>query len=993
MKKKLAAWIVLGLIAVVAAVCLGTTNEVTKDVIAEQNKVAAEAAWRELVPGAEFPDAEQAENEKEYVYAGMIDGEAAGYVAQVAVSGYGGEVEVIVGTDKEGTLTGIKVGGANFQETAGLGAKAKEPAFTDQFAGKVAPLSIGEEIDAITAATITSSAVVRGVNTAVERIAEVAGFEIKNTAEGGALSDGRYTATTKGFGGPVYVEIQLDEAGVITDIIIGNDEFNETAGYGQKAKDPAWYEQFIGKSGQITLGEDIDAISGATITSKAVVDAVNTALLYASDPEAAAAAAMGAEETPFEMPEIPADALTETASKPGFGGPVQATVTVDSAGEKLLMVEFGGDKWAETEGIGSKVLEPDFWQQLIGKSLPIDIEEVDLVSGATITSTAAVEAVNKAYDKMFPAEEATDAPVAQEAQSPNKAEASSKGYAGPVAAAITVDDAGAITEITFGSEKFAETAGLGAKALEPEFAAQFVGKMPPIAEADIDVISGATITTKAAIAAVNKAFEKLAPAGETPAEAQATETPAEAQPAQDGDKPANSASASKRGYEGPVYVEITVDGAGAIATLTVGNDRFAETTGLGAKALEPEFAAQFVGKTPPLAIEDIDAISGATITTEAVIAAINEAYAKLAPAEETPAEAQATETPAEAQPAPDGDKPANSANASKRGYEGPVYVEITVNDAGAIATLTVGNDRFAETAGLGAKAKEEAFTQQFVGKTPPLAIGDIDAISGATITTEAVIAAINEAYAKLAPAGEAPAETQTTETPTDAQPAPGGEKPASSANASKRGAQGPVYVEITVDGAGAIATLTIGNERFAETAGLGAKAKEEAFTQQFVGKTPPLAIEDIDAISGATITTEAVIAAINEAYAKLAPAGETPAETQAAKTPAEAQNAPDGDKPANWANASKRGYEGPVYVEITVDDAGAIATLTVGNDRFAETAGLGAKAKEEAFTQQFVGKTPPLAIGDIDAISGATITTEAVIAAINEAYQKLLAQQ
>ncbi len=510
MKRKLAAWIVLGLIAIVSAACLGTTNEITKDVIAEQNKAAAEDAWRALVPGAEFPDAESlAEGAKEYVLAGMIGGNPAGYVAQVAVSGYGGEVQIIVGTDPEGVLNGIKVGGANFQETAGLGAKAKEPAFTNQFAGKNVPLVIGEDIDAITAATITSSAVVRGVNMAVENIAKVAGFSIKSTAEGGALGDGRYAATTRGFAGPVYVEIKLDDTGVISEITIGDDAFCETAGYGQKALEPAFYEQFIGKSGHLTLGVDIDAISGATITSTAVADAVNMAMLFAADPDAAAALALSSQEE-FVPPEIPEDALTSKGAGEGFHGDVEAVIYVDSAMEKLLMVEIGGDKWAETEGFGSRALEPAFWSQFIGMTLPIDSKDVDMLAGATVTSWGAIDAINNAYKKLLKAAESGGTqPAVTEPPAEGVLSASKEGFEGPVYVEITVDDAGAIASLKVGNEKFKETPGLGAKAKEEAFTAQFVGKIPPIILEDIDVISGATITSKAVVDAVNEAYGKL----------------------------------------------------------------------------------------------------------------------------------------------------------------------------------------------------------------------------------------------------------------------------------------------------------------------------------------------------------------------------------------------------------------------------------------------------------------------------------------------------
>lgn len=83
---------------------------------------------------------------------------------------------------------------------------------------------------------------------------------------------------------------------------------------------------------------------------------------------------------------------------------------------------------------------------------------------------------------------------------------------------------------------------------------------------------------------------------------------------------------SKDGFSGPVTVAVTFEKDGVtIKTLTIGDENFAETPGFGEAAKEPEYAEQFIGKKTPLKLDDIDAISGATITTEAVLDAINEA--------------------------------------------------------------------------------------------------------------------------------------------------------------------------------------------------------------------------------------------------------------------------------------------------------------------------------------------------------------------------------
>ena len=147
MKRKMAAWIVLTIIAVVAALCLAVTNEVTKDVIARQAEAEAEAARKALVPEADSFEPLEAAN-VDSLYRGVKDGEAVGYVAQVTVTGFGGPVEVTVGTKAgEAVLTGIKVGGSSFSETAGLGAKSKEPQFMDQFAGVKAPVMLSDGVE------------------------------------------------------------------------------------------------------------------------------------------------------------------------------------------------------------------------------------------------------------------------------------------------------------------------------------------------------------------------------------------------------------------------------------------------------------------------------------------------------------------------------------------------------------------------------------------------------------------------------------------------------------------------------------------------------------------------------------------------------------------------------------------------------------------------------------------------------------------------------
>ena len=108
-----------------------------------------------------------------------------GFTAVATTQGSQGPVEVVLGLDAEGRVTGVSVGGSGFAETSGLGTKAQEPAFTSQFVGQSAPFALGEQIDAISGATVTSRAVVNAANLAAQgaRAAESAGVVLEAQGE------------------------------------------------------------------------------------------------------------------------------------------------------------------------------------------------------------------------------------------------------------------------------------------------------------------------------------------------------------------------------------------------------------------------------------------------------------------------------------------------------------------------------------------------------------------------------------------------------------------------------------------------------------------------------------------------------------------------------------------------------------------------------------------------------------------------------------------
>lgn len=171
-KSVLAPAAVLFAICIVVAAALAGTNALTKDRIAQAALAKAEESRMVVLPGAESFE------EKDGHYVGMAGGNTVGYVFETESKGYGGTVKVMTGISAEGEITGVVI--LSHSETPGLGANAEKESFRDQFKQPAANLAGGiqvvkfqapneGEIQAMTGATITSTAVTNAVNSAIEQ--------------------------------------------------------------------------------------------------------------------------------------------------------------------------------------------------------------------------------------------------------------------------------------------------------------------------------------------------------------------------------------------------------------------------------------------------------------------------------------------------------------------------------------------------------------------------------------------------------------------------------------------------------------------------------------------------------------------------------------------------------------------------------------------------------------------------------------------------------
>ncbi len=174
---------------VVVAGLLGGVNAITADRIAAINLAKTQEAMKLVVAdpdGSDFSDkidpsedmkaaASAAGGSVTEVYEVLVGGAPAGHALKIVASGSQGSIEMMVGLDAEGAVTGVSV--VKNAETAGIGSKVMENEPTasgvgvlDQFIGKSAAdgtLNVGSNVDAITGATVSTKGIAAGVNAAL----------------------------------------------------------------------------------------------------------------------------------------------------------------------------------------------------------------------------------------------------------------------------------------------------------------------------------------------------------------------------------------------------------------------------------------------------------------------------------------------------------------------------------------------------------------------------------------------------------------------------------------------------------------------------------------------------------------------------------------------------------------------------------------------------------------------------------------------------------
>ncbi|MBG9989201.1 FMN-binding protein [Aerococcaceae bacterium DSM 111176] len=416
--------------------------------------------------------------------------------------GHNGPVTVSVEMDGD-TITAVEI--IEHEESPGYSDKA----ISDIPAAIVEANST--DIEVISGASVSSNAIMEAVDNAVASVDS-------NTfaSEGDVV-----TVEVEGHNGPVVVDVTFDGDNISAVEIV---EHEESPGYSDQALEeiPAAIVE--------ANSTDVEVISGASVTSNAIIDAVNQAvdekgiaLAAVEETDVESSEEVGSEDTDEESSEtseepesedtdeatgeVEVDGDVVTVTVEGHNGPVVVEVTFDD--NTITAVEVVEHE--ESAGYSDRPLE-----EIPAAIVEANSTDVEVVSSASVTSNAIIDAVNLALEEkgiaVTTAEE-TDSESSEESESDETDEVTGEvevdgdvvtvtveGRNGPVVVEVTFDDDNTITAVEIVEHE--ESDGYSDRPLE-EIPEAIVEEN----STDVEVISGASVTSEAIINAVKLAVE------------------------------------------------------------------------------------------------------------------------------------------------------------------------------------------------------------------------------------------------------------------------------------------------------------------------------------------------------------------------------------------------------------------------------------------------------------------------------------------------------
>ena len=408
MKKTLYLACFLAIVSALAGGLLAAVNEVTAAKINANALAEVMGSLEKVFPGTTYADVTEYTDESGLV-TGVYQAEGQGYMFQVETSGFKDTIKFVLGIDNDSKIVGYDV--ISISETSGIGSRVAEDDFRNTVIGK----TTGDKVDTLSGATISSTAVVKGLDAAKAVYASLSGNaapapstptapETTKEPEAPASAatvldqqeDGSQVTVTveaKGFqGNNTYtVVIDKDSQEVLS---VAMTTFNDTPGVGDVVND----EYLAGFAGLNTADaiSAVDVKSGATYTSNSAIDAVKAAwnAVFTVEADQPTAGADNAGEDAAVLTSADGALETYTVKAKGFQGDNEYEVVIDTEKQEVVSVKMTA--FNDTPGVGDTVND-DYLAGFAGLKSEDEIAKVDVKSGATFTSNSAIEAVRAAF--------------------------------------------------------------------------------------------------------------------------------------------------------------------------------------------------------------------------------------------------------------------------------------------------------------------------------------------------------------------------------------------------------------------------------------------------------------------------------------------------------------------------------------------------------------------------------------------------------------------
>lgn len=651
-----------------------------------------------------------------------------------------------------------------------------------------------------------------------EMAAETEQTETTETVAEGSfdLEDGIYTGSAEGFSGQIKVSVEIKDHAITEIKILEN---ADDAAFFNRAKEGIISKILASQSTQV------DTVSGATFSSKGIINAVKSALsMPTTSQNEKKNVTIGTGNFSLE------DGFYEGVGN-GYAGEIKVLLEIkDHSITQIIIMKTSDDENffnRAKEGVTAAILEKQ-------------TADVDCVSGATYSSRGIIEAVKAALT----GEKKDDNKKVTIGQGDFKLkngvyEGSGSGFHGTINVAVVVKDASIIAVEPY---EFSDDTTFFERAKE--------GVTTTILEkqtVNVDTVAGATYSSKGILAAVTDAIKKGESSPKDSNKNKANENPVTYK---DG-----TYTGSADGFSGKIKVKVRIKN-GKIKKITILSHSDTEEYMNKAKALTKRIvSAQNT---------DLDAVSGATYSSNGILKAVENALKKAVEEKKTEEDTDSSDTTQDQITPVTGtfDYPDGIYQGVGTGFGGDIKVSVVILDK-TIKVILI-TEHAGEDDNFFNRAKTITTTMT---ETQNI---NVDAVSGATLSSNGIIEAVKAAI-------EA-AKNGTTQTPEDDTKKPE-DTTTPTDTTQERTYIGMVicepdesedftpynlYVRVTIQNGKVTAVTDVYGDGDTSNSGFITRAvngssKNPGVAAQIVSKNQA---EGIDTISGATCTSKALIKAV-----------------------------------------------------------------------------------------------------------------------------------